>query len=226
VLVSYVNLDEYSEAALDNRLQDMRWIKERIQRHFEIVQQLAKQQIIIPMRFSTVIISEENLKRFISKYQTVIKQALQYFADKEEWTIKLYCNQENFIAQNMCAEQAELQSQLAAISPGKAYFLKKRNSTTLEEQSKEKINTVKSGIWEEVSALTEKTKINKNLSRGITERREEMILNAAFLIKKENLPLLQFLGTKLDQQLTGLNMYAEFVGPWPFYNFTELFIQE
>lgn len=224
MITSPVDLDEYGEGQIEKRLEDMVWVEEKVRIHFNVTRLLAKDQTVIPMKFCTIFLNEESLKSFVSKYLNRIKEAFEYFKGKEEWTFKVFCDRKKFLDTQMEKEKDELEKQLTNTSKGAAYFMKKKLVISLEEKAREKINRIKDVLWKELSEKADKAKLNKNLSTQVTELKEEMILNTALLLACEKVTeILNWLSEK-EKELENLNMYVEFKGPWPFYNFTSLFV--
>ena len=70
--------------------------------------------------------------------------------------------------------------------------------------------------------MPREARINKLLSKEVTEREEEMILNSAFLINKNKVA--GFLNTVegLKTRYADKGLFFDCTGPWPPYNFCDL----
>ena len=56
-------------------------------------------------------------------------------------------------------------------------------------------------------------------SKEVTERKEEMILNSAFLIKNDNVENFMEAENALKEIFEEMGFFLDCTGPWPPYNF-------
>lgn len=224
IILSDVDLNEYGEGEIDKRLEDMVWVEEKAKKHFDMIQQLLRFGTVIPMKFCTIFTSENTFLQFIESFKQKIKEAVSYLNDKEEWDVKIYCDKKKFLECNMEEEKAAMQKQVGKASKGAAYFMAKKIESNLEEKSKEKIIKIKDTFWNDFSGKAIQVKLNKNLSKQVTDYDKDMILNGAFLIKKEDNKSFFDEVDKQEAFLKEYNMEIKVSGPWPFYNFTAAFI--
>jgi len=219
-VASQVDLDEYGENSIESRLEDMVWVEDKARRHFNIQQYLFSTSTFIPVRFCTIYTDEGHLREFISLNSDKFLQAFCYFADKDEWTFKAYCDKRKFLEQNMEEERQLLCKQLENVSKGVYYFALKKQENTIENQAKEKLGKIRDDIWEHIKANVDDATLNKNLSRQVTERREEMIMNVALLVSRNRMSSFKKECEILEESLGRLNINIELTGPWPVYNFS------
>jgi hypothetical protein len=111
---------------------------------------------------------------------------------------------------------------LGNTSKGLSYFMQKNLESSLQEKAKEKLVQIKENIWNRLKSQAEEAALNKNLSRQVTGRNEEMILNVALLVRKDHVEVLMNEYKELAELQKSLSGYIELTGPWPAYNFSEL----
>ncbi len=224
IILSNVDLEEYGEGELDKRLEDMAWVEEKAKKHFNIVQSLLEYGTVIPMKFCTIFVSDDTMLQFVDSFKFKIKEAISYLKDKEEWDLKVYCDRKKFLECNMEEEREAMKTQIGKAAKGAAYFLAKKIETNLEEKTREKIIKIKDTLWNDLKENAEQVKLNKNLSKQVMEYDKDMILNGAFLIKKDDKDTFMDAIDKKKAFFEKYNMEIKLSGPWPFYNFSTSFI--
>ncbi|MCX5703441.1 MAG: GvpL/GvpF family gas vesicle protein, partial [Candidatus Omnitrophica bacterium] len=63
------------------------------------------------------------------------------------------------------------------------------------------------------------TRINNILPKEVTEKKEDMVLNAAFLINNKRIKEFENVLTYLKTKYTNKGLIFDCTGPWPPYNF-------
>ena len=222
-IVSKVPLEDFSEEAFAQNVENMEWLKQKAILHSNIINQLfSKASSFIPVKFGTIYLCEESAYIFLRDNYQIMKEALQKVKEKEEWGIKLYCDLNKFIETEMVNEKKSVLEQTSNISKGAQYFLQKKLSGTIENMAKSKVFTISQKIFDEFSASYFEGKLNKILSKEATGRSLDMYMNSVFLIHKDN--VVKFKQTaenyKNDYRSIGINI--ELIGPWPPYNFCSI----
>lgn len=220
--VSLVNLDEYGEGKIDNLLEDMVWVEEKAKKHFDIQQHLFSLGVFIPIKFCTIYTEQIHLRQFLLSKSSELKEAFSYFFNKEEWTLKVYCDKKKFLEKNMEEERKLIYKQLDNTSKGVSYFMQKKLENILQEKAKDKLVKIRENIWNRLKMQVEEVALNKNLSKQVTERNEDMILNAALLVRRDHADALMNEYKAMEEMLKSSSSYVELTGPWPVYNFSAL----
>ncbi|MBI4684686.1 MAG: GvpL/GvpF family gas vesicle protein [Nitrospirae bacterium] len=223
-VVSKVSEDEFTEENLKKNLSDMKWVESNVLRHEEVIEEIMRDCTVIPFKFATIFKTEENVKALLEEHTEEFKKSLEGLEGKEEWGIKVYCNidilKTNLIKEN--EEIKRMEQDIKLSSAGKAYLLMKKRDGLIESILNKKINEYGQDIFEELNALSRDTRINKLLPKEVTEQKDEMILNAAFLI--DTCKIIVFIDTaiflKEKYKDKGLNLNC--TGPWPPYNFCSI----
>jgi hypothetical protein len=220
-VVSNVSEDEFSEENLKKNLADLEWIKIKAKTHEKIIEGVMKNSCVVPFKFGVLFKSEDNLRSVLKQNYQILKEYLDNLKDKEEWGVKVYCDMERLKANiiNQENEILKIEEEINSSSSGKAYLLKKKKEELVKDTVEKRINEYGREIFKILNGLSLDTRVNKLLPEEVTERKEEMILNAAFLVEKNKVT--EFVGevNKLKVKYSDKCINLDCTGPWPPYNF-------
>ncbi|MBI5149706.1 MAG: GvpL/GvpF family gas vesicle protein, partial [Candidatus Omnitrophica bacterium] len=157
------------------------------------------------------------------------KNILRKLKDKEEWGVKIYCDLEK-LKEVIIREDGEIldidKEIIGSTAPGKAYLLKKKKEELLNIAVNKKLNEYGEMSFDRLRERSREARINKLLPREATERNDEMILNSAFLINKDNVEDFLNIVEDLRAKYTDQGLFFDCTGPWPPYNFCALLKEE
>lgn len=220
-LVSWVSPDDFSEDNLKKHLADMGWVEKNIRLHEKVIEEIMKDQAVLPFKFGTVFENEANVEKLLKTNNTEFKVVLASLDGKEEWGLKIYCNSEYF-KDALCRENdriSEIDKEITAAGKGKAYFLKKKKDEIIKDVINEKISEYTKDCFERLKVTVVDTKINNILPKEVTEKKEDMVLNAAFLINNKRIKEFENVLAYLKTKYTDKGLIFDCTGPWPPYNF-------
>lgn len=223
-VVSDVSADEFNEENLKKNLADLGWIKRKVNAHEKVIEAVMKNAGVIPFKFGTIFNTEENLKIMLKKHIREFKDSLKHLEGKEEWGVKIYCDIDK-LKENLIREDKELlniDKEIDSASPGKAFILKKKKVELVNTSINKKLNDYGQLIFEKLNQHSIESRINKLLPKEVTERKEEMILNSAFLIKKNKVENFMEAENALKETFEEMGIFLDCTGPWPPYNFTNV----
>jgi len=220
-IASSVSPDEFSKDNLEKNLANMKWLEEKALLHEKVIEELMKDTTTIPFKFPTIFQSEENVEKLLKEHNAEFKNIMAELEGKEEWGLKIYCDPEKF--KRLIAEQDEsikkIDEEIASSGKGKAYLLNKKREDLINDVINKKISEDTKDNFDRLSKASVKTKINKLLPREVTQKKEDMVFNSAFLINKKRLGefnnILDYLKTKYSDK----GLIFDCTGPWPPYNF-------
>ncbi|MDP8217288.1 MAG: GvpL/GvpF family gas vesicle protein [Candidatus Theseobacter exili] len=223
-VVSKVSKDEFSEDNLKKNLANMEWVEKRIRLHERIIEEIMEKTTVLPFKFGTIFESGENVEKLLKEHNEEYKKIIANLEGKEEWGIKIYCDIEK-LKGSLTLENDEISKidkEISSSSPGKAHLLKKKKNELIKNVINEVISGYTQDSFEQFIKISLETKINKILPKEVTERKDSMVLNAAFLINKERVKecggILGYLKTKYASK----GFVFDWTGPWPPYNFCDL----
>ncbi|MBI5400396.1 GvpL/GvpF family gas vesicle protein [Candidatus Saganbacteria bacterium] len=220
-VVSEEKEEEFDQANLEKNLSNLEWIKQLAVLHEKVIEQIMEQAGVIPFKFGTLFNNEQNLKAMLVEHEDEFKTDLDQLADKEEWGVKVYCDKEK-LKQTVDVQNEEIKKiddEINASSPGKAFILKKKKEELLDVVLSKTLNTYIQESFDQLGQHCEESRLNRVLPKEVTGRKGEMILNAAYLVAKDQV-------TRFNQEADRLNpdgkekgISLDVSGPWPPYNF-------
>ena len=135
-VTSEVALPQLEQAAASGLPQDPAWIVPQACRHEHVIETVMERSSVLPVRFGAVFSSREKVREFVDAHYDPIASFLDWIADKEEWSAKVFVNTEK--ASEWAASSdpalAEERQQLP-VSPGTRYFLEKRLKAAIRRQA-------------------------------------------------------------------------------------------
>ena len=223
-IVSSVSPDDFREDNLRKHLADMGWVEKNIRLHEKVIEEIMKDQAVLPFKFGTVFESEANVEKLLKTNNLEFKAVLASLDGKEEWGLKIYCNS-GYFKDALCSGSeriAEIDKEILAAGKGKAFFLKKKKDEIIKDIINEKISEYTKDCFERLKITAVDTKINNILPKGVTEKQEDMVLNAVFLINNKRIKDLENILAYLKTKYTDKGLIFDCTGPWPPYNFCGL----
>jgi Gas vesicle synthesis protein GvpL/GvpF len=127
-IVRRVPLAQFSEDALRARHDDTAWFAEMAHRHNQVIAAIHQQQTILPAIFGSVYARAEDVQTAVAAAQEALLAQLERVEGCDEWAVHIYADRPA-IAQRVAAAHPtipELQQELAAARPGRAYLLQRQ----------------------------------------------------------------------------------------------------
>lgn len=219
-----VEESEFGEEGLKKNMADLEWIKANANTHEKIIEQVMANADVIPFKFGTLFNADDSLKAMLAEYGEEFKAILRKLENKEEWGVKIYCNTEKLKAGavNDDPEILKIENEISSSPPGKAFFLEKKKVELLAQSTNARINESGQESFELLKELSFEARINKLLPREVTERADDMVLNSAFLVGKEEVGDFINMVDTLKMHHENNGFFIDCTGPWPPYNFCGL----
>jgi hypothetical protein len=223
-VVSKVEQQEFGEEGLKKNMADFEWVKIKASLHERIIEQVMSDTSVIPFKFGTLFNTNEGLKAMLEQYGQEFKAILRKLAHKQEWGLKIYCNPEKLKGSFLSNYEkiSEIEDEIESSSIGKGYFLKKKKDQLIERVLNDKINECGQESFELLKELSFEARINRLLPKEVTEREDDMILNSAFLLDRDEVDDFQNMVDTLKMHYEAKGFFIDCTGPWPPYNFCGL----
>ncbi len=225
VLASPVPASEFGPEALQERLHDPDWLGDAARRHDDALRRLLDLDAFVPLRFCTIVRTREDLERFLEEHSGQLRAALEEVAGRSEWGLKVSTDPERISAHLKATDDeiSELERQVGGQSGGKAYFLEKRLTQLLAEQTEE-LATHEAGV------LHEELKGHAARSQLLPLQRQadelgggaQMVLNSAYLVADRDWEGFEQAIRGTAERWASLGLVVELSGPWPPYSFVDL----
>jgi len=223
-----VPLSEFEESALKNNLNNPAWLETNVLGHQSVLQALTSSGPVIPMKFCTIYLSEARVLEALAEHHSDFVIILQTIKDKQEWGVKLFCDQCELTEQVKQSNPRlqEIQAGIAKKSEGVAYFARKKLEVATSEEVERFSDQVAQACHDRLTACAFHSCITPLQSTEVTGRTDEMVLNGAYLIEDEKIGLFQAELDSLKNLYTPSGFNFELSGPWPPYNFVAIEAKE
>lgn len=215
---------EFGEEGLKRNMTDFQWVKANASMHEKIIEQVMTNTTVIPFKFGTLFNTDDSLKAMLQEYGEEFKVILRKLENREEWGVKIYCDTKKLKAFSINDEPEilEIENQINKSSPGKTFFLKKKKAELLAQAVNRKINEYGQESFDLLKELSFEARINKLLPKQVTERKDDMVLNSAFLVGKDEVGDFINMVDMLRVHYENKGFFIDCTGPWPPYNFCGL----
>lgn len=213
-----VSAEAFSQEAIDARAGDLEWLGAIGYRHQDVVSDLMKKTAIVPLRAFTLFSSEEALRTYLHEHREMLAKVLERLDGKQEWTLRVEFEPARW-SESLASRAGtlrDLQSEIAAAAPGKAFLLRKK----LDDEKKRASHAAE----QEVVAEIERLVLDKLACEAVSETRERR--DGAFpqinvLINRDEEATLQELHAEMTARYESEGVTLGLTGPWPPYTFAK-----
>ncbi|MFH1159570.1 MAG: GvpL/GvpF family gas vesicle protein [bacterium] len=186
-----------------------------------VIETLARQFTLLPMRFGSLMESNEAIINMLERNYHDIQQNLLKVENKCEFGLKIFCDSEKLKAELRVKSQADTKAPAKPApeiknSVYRDWVNKKLKEHRLEELLLTYVDSVIAEITGYLARLNAVNKFKKIATAST-------IIDAVFLLDKERKDALIHAVGDLQNQYPGLNFVL--TGPWPSYNFVEITIK-
>jgi hypothetical protein len=216
-----VGLAEFGEQALRRNLEDLEWLEATARAHHQVIDAVALQGPLIPMRLATIYSGDAQIAAMLNERGADFRAALGRISGRTEWGVKAYANRQP----EPSDEQREASDDSAATprppgpgtGAGAAYLRRRRDQITAQKNARHQTLASAEEIHAELSRYAAETRLHPPQAPQLPGSKEPMILNAAYLLDSARHEVFATAVTALAGQHPGLRL--ELTGPWPPYSF-------
>jgi hypothetical protein len=215
-VVSEVSLDEFSEEALPERLNDRVWLEEKARAHESVLQELVGQAPVVPMRFGAIYRLLEDVEALLDSRRAELESALGRVRGRVEMGVKAWADRSG-------AESADAGESGAAegeAGAGRAYLQRRRDARERSALLDDRLLEIARRAHERLLATAVDGVVNRPQAAALSGRPETMILNAAYLVAAGDRALLLEVDA-LNREFGADAVSFEATGPWPPHNFVD-----
>jgi hypothetical protein len=216
-LVSEVALDEYGEEALRRNLNDFAWLERVARAHEGVLERALEDATLVPLRLCTIFADEAGVRAMLSAREADLGAALETLTGREEWTVKLLVDREALKA--AAGAEAPGGDPAAEAGSGAAYMLGRRRERELRERAAELAAGLAGEVHERLRAGAVAAVIGRPQNRELSGHAGDMLLNAAYLVERDEVESLRERVAALEAAHRALGVRLELRGPLPPYNF-------
>ena len=205
--VSSVDPVRFSEEALRRSLEDLQWLETTARAHHAVVDAVARGGPVAPVRFATVYLDDDRVRDLLAERGAAFAAALDRVRGRVEWGVKGFAVPSAAPAEPDAAPGA---------GPGASYLARRLAERNRAAKGQEEALAAAEAVHRELAAAAAASRRYPAQDPRLTGRREEMVLNAAYLVADDG-PLRRV----VDQHADG-PVRLELTGPWAPYSFATL----
>jgi hypothetical protein len=199
---------------LRRNLEDLDWLEATARAHHRVIDVVAQQGPLVPMRLATVYSGDESLGAMLAERSADLRVALARITGRQEWGVKAYTARQS--EPGGSAEQTTGPASPGA-GAGAAYLQRRRDELASQKDARRETLASAEIIHAELSRQAAETRVHPPQAPQLTGTKAPMILNAAYLLDDEGGEDFAAVVTALGEQHPGVRL--ELTGPWPPYSF-------
>ena len=211
-IVGSVAGSEFGEAALRQNLEDLDWLERTARAHHEVIETVARERPVVPMRLATVYSSDEAAAGMLAERAADLRQALTRLAGRSEWGVKAHVAMPD---DGAAGQQPETDD--PAPGPGAAYLRRRRAQLTASQDARREAVASAQTVHEELDRLAASARLYPPQSPEIAGHSGSMVLNAAYLVADDRAG--EFGAAVTDLAARHRALQLTLTGPWPAYSF-------
>jgi Gas vesicle synthesis protein GvpL/GvpF len=214
-IVEDVGLDECGESALRRNLEDLAWLEAAARAHHRVIDGVGQLAPVMPMRLATVYSDDTGVSTVLAERGADFRQALRRIGTRREWGVKAYAAQPS--ESGGAPGGAAAGPPAAGAGTGAAYLQRRRSELSAHKDARRAALRSAQEVHCELSRLAVENRLHAPQAPQLTGTREQMILNAAYLLDDERGDDFAAVVSALAEQHPGVRL--ELTGPWPPYSF-------
>lgn len=218
-VVSEVDPAEFDEESLADRLGDTDWVERKIRAHDEVLRALVAAGPLIPLRFGTIVASDEDVHGLLGRQRESFEATLARLRGAAEWGVKGRWGADALRAHALRTSDAARTVE-AGTNPsggGTAYLLGRRQERAVAEDEGRLRDEV---LGECHRRLTDIARDGVLLPvRSAVREEEDLVMNGSYLVGDEDLARFRSTVADLSAEFAEAGLRLELTGPWPPYSF-------
>lgn len=207
---------DFSQEVIDSHAANMEWLGAIGWRHQSVVDRLASQSAVVPLRAFTMFHSKTSLESFLHERSPSFKKLLARLAGREEWTVRI-----DFIAERWSEALVErveglrnLGAEAGLASGGKKYLLEKKFADAKKDAAREAEQQVVAEIQAALaSGLEVPTIVGSRQKQGGSSPQIDL------LVPKASGEMLIRMVETIARKYSPEGISLALSGPWPPYSF-------
>lgn len=214
-VVSSVPADDFNEAALRTRLEDMDTLESLARAHHAVIDATAVQCPVLPLRLATVYRGDDRVQDILTRGAERFTEALNRLDGRCEWGVKVY-------AEPASGESAAVPEQRAprtesTANPGKDYLRRRKQERQSAENTRKATAEFAGRVDAELSTLAVDLRHYRPQNPTLSGAQGENVLNAAYLVDADRTDEFAEAVRALNGEVPGTRV--ELTGPWAPYSF-------
>lgn len=216
-VVSAVSSDEFSAEVVQDRLQDMEWVKEVGAAHERVVTWHVDRGDILPVRMLTLYSGPDALRSTVGGRGEDLADELARLAGLREWDLKVTYDVARLRARlaDVSDAVAGLDAEVAAAQPGKRFLLEKKRDKLVRAETTRSARAFAADVLEGALPFAERHRVLPVAGGDGTP----VALTAALLVDRARDEALRAAVAPLAERGADLGIAVQLTGPWAPYRF-------
>jgi hypothetical protein len=205
-------LARYGSAPIEQSLGDLRWVSACAMAHDAVVEHVARQGTVVPMKLFTLFASDDRALDHIRRARRRLDRLVARVADRQEWGVRLTLDEAH--ARRRLADRAP-RSRADGVS-GTGFLLRKKQVQDAARRLVTEARAEAEGIFASLSRRADAARRQTPPADGGPRR---VLLDAAFLVPVRRAASFRAAVKALGRRLDGPSLQLTLTGPWPPYTF-------
>lgn len=207
-VVSQVPLEEFGAEALRARLEDAAWLEREVRGHERVIEKVMQRRPVLPMKFCTIFLTEDNVRAFLQRDQDEFRRALARLRGREEWEVKIYHHPPSPPTTRACG---------SALS-GREYLMQKNAAELAAQEAAVETCSQAQRMFEMLTGCVDEIEL-KPVAPSRSPGSPRLVLDAVCLLAKPRLKAFSQQLEGLGNELSSRGFHFQLSGPWPPYHF-------
>lgn len=211
--------EDFGPQQLPTNLQDLAWLDRQARWHMELLQQLCRQQTVVPFPFATVFEAEDRLAQQVRSSYEQAAASLQRLQNKQEWDVKLFVHSSTvneFVGR--ARSLSSLSQAMQHEGVGKAFLLKKTYQRRSQQLIQAHVAQTRDTCLSQLHPLSQQIQLIP-MPEAQKNAEHKAVFRAAMLIDQQQVERLEATLSQLEHQLAPQGFSLQASGPWPAYHF-------
>lgn len=204
-------LARYGERPIEEGLQDLAWVSSVAVPHEAVVEHLAKNGTVVPMKLFTLFRSDERALEHVAQQRKRIDRLVERIEGREEWGLRVLLDEVGALR----AARAEAQA-VSGGAPGAAFLLRKKKENDAAREVIEHARDRADALFELLAGKADDARRRPPPPGEVGKR---VMLDAAFLLPRRKAKAFQGTVRAEAKKLSDRHYQLTLTGPWPAYTF-------
>jgi hypothetical protein len=212
--VHTVNYKDIAAVVSDTPIEVHEPTRQNALAHERVNERVMHDYTVIPMSFGTVFKTSDDIHELLRSAYDAFKDVLIKMEDKLEFGLKVLWDRD-VILRDLESENEDIRRLKGEISSqkGSTYFARMQYGRLVDAALQQRSEQYVSEIFDHLRPVSVASRANKPIG-------DRMIMNAAFLVRRDHEPAFDVavkqIGAKFDK------LTFKYTGPWPPYNFVNI----
>ncbi|GGX16201.1 GvpL/GvpF family gas vesicle protein [Streptomyces chryseus] len=215
-VVGAVPAEDFAEAPLKKRLEDLDWLTATARAHEAVIGAMTTVTCTVPLRLATVCVDDSGVRRLLDAGHDRFVTTLERLEGRVEWGVKVYADPQPDPAESRPGPAAPAEPSAAPAS-GRDYLRRRLSSRQAREGVWERAEALSRTLHAELSQRAQAAALHRPQDSRLSEARGQNVLNAAYLVPRESSQAFVAEVGRLTPQDRGVRV--ELTGPWAPYSF-------